>query len=160
MTTNLNPNVVNQAAFLRTTRDFPEDNHDLTVELDRAYVDTANAVNTRIIGIFPTNRPAITGEQWFFNSQKRQTLRQLYSFTSTASIVHGINFKSVYAFSRCFGEYTDGTNWYGIINGTSVSIAGQLVFYLTPSNIVFVTGGGTMPVLTKGNIVLEWISNV
>jgi len=156
----MSSNVVNQAPFLRTSRDFPEDDtHNLVMELSKAYIDTASAINDRIIGIFPTNKPSVTGESWFFDkNKKQQTLRQAYFFTTTAPITHGINVSRVSAFSRCFGQYTDGTNWYGIINGTSVAIAGQLVFYVSPTQIVFVTGGGTMPAISKGNIVLEWIS--
>lgn len=154
----MSTNVVNQVAYLRTSRSFPIEIQQLTVELDKAYVDTANAVNNRIISIFPTTRPAINGESWFIrNNERQQGFRQVYVFTTTANILHGIDFTKVDRFTRNFGEFTDGTNWYGLINGSNVVIAGQISFYLTPTNIVFVTGGGA-PVLTRGNIVLEWLS--
>lgn len=154
----MSTNVVNQVAYLRTSRSFPIEIEQLTVEVDKAYVDTANAVNNRIISIFPSNRPAINGENWYIlNNQRQQGFRQVYTFTSTASIVHGIDFSRIDRFTRNYGEFTDGTNWYGLINGSNVAIAGQISFYLTPTNIVFVTGGGA-PAITKGNIVLEWLS--
>jgi hypothetical protein len=151
-------NVVNQVAYLRTSREFPEEIHQLTVEVNKSYVDIANAVNNRTISIFPTNRPAITGESWFFNNQRQQTLRQFYPFTTTTAIPHGINFINISQFTRLYGQYTDGTNWYGLIAGSNVAIAGQISFYLTPTDIVFLVGGGA-PAVTKGTVILEWLSS-
>lgn len=154
----MSTNVINQVAYLRTSRNFPPEIQQLTVEVDKAYVDIANVVNNRTISIFPTNRPAVNGESWFIrNNQRQQGFRQVYVFTTTANIAHGIDFTEIDRFTRNFGEFTDGTNWYGLINGSNVAIAGQLSFYLTPTNIVFLTGAGA-PALTRGNIVLEWLS--
>ncbi len=154
----MSTNVVNQVAYLRTTRDFPEELGQLSVELNRAYIDIASAVNNRIISIFPTNKPAINGESWYFDKNLRQQgLRQIYVFTTTTAIPHGINLTRIDRFVRCWGEYTDGTNWYGLIHGSSVAIPGQISFYLTPTNITFVTGA-LAPTLTSGTIVLEWLS--
>lgn len=152
-------NIVNNVAYLRSARKFPEDLPQLTVEINKAYVDIANAVNNRTISIFPANRPAITGESWFLTNQRQQTLRQVYSFTTTTSIPHGITLSQIDRFTRTFGEFTDGTNWYGLIPGSNVAIAGQISFYIDPTNIVFLTGAGA-PALTKGAIVLEWLSSV
>lgn len=152
-------NVVNQVAFLRTTREFPhEDQRQLAVEVNKAYIDTSNAVNNRIISIFPTSRPAITGESWFINQNKKQGgFRQVYAVTSTSPITHGIDFTNIFGFSRCWGQFTNGTNWYGFIFGGQTAIAGQIVFYLTPTQITFVVGAGA-PAVTTGTIVLEWLS--
>ena len=151
-------NVVNQVAFLRTSREFPEEMHQLTVEVNKAYVDTANAVNNKIIGIFPVNRPAINGESWFLvGNQRQQGLRQVYTFTSTSSINHGLTNITPGNFIRCFGSYTDNTSTYGLVFGTSVAVAGQIGFYVTSTQIVFTSGAGA-PSLSSGTIVLEWIS--
>lgn len=151
--------VVNQTPFIRTTWNFPVEAPSMSVEMNRAYVDIASFINARTIGIFPTNKPAVTGETWYFTPQKQQTLRQLFAFTSTANIPHNLNLDRIFAFARLFGAYTDGTNWYGLIGGTSVAIPGQISFYITPQDIVFVVGAGAPP-LTKGNLVIEWISNI
>lgn len=152
-------NVVNQVAYLRTSRDFPEEAKQLSVELSKSYIDIANSVNSRTIGIYPSSRPSVTGESWFIaNAQKQQTLRQVYPLTSSTAVPHGITFNNIYGFSRMYGTYTDGTSWYGLIAGTSTAIAGQIVFYLTSTNITFVVGAGA-PALTKGFVVLEWLSN-
>lgn len=155
----MSANIANQVSYLRTSREFPQDDiNQLSSELSKAYIDTANAVNVRTIGIFPVNKPAVTGETWYLTTSKQQTLRQVYSFTSTTSIPHGINISQIDRFTITYGQYTDGTNWYGLIPGTSVAVAGQILFYITSSNIVFVVGAGA-PSLTKGNIVLQWLSN-
>jgi len=159
----MSANVVNQVAFLRTSRNFPENIPELVVQLSKSYIDTSNAVNARTIGIFPTNRPAITGESWYFNkNQKQQSLRQMYTFTTLTAITHGIIFGATFdeidRFTRTFGEYTDGTNWYGLIPGSNVAIAGQVSFYVTPTQIIFLSGVGA-PAVTNGNVVLEWLSD-
>ncbi len=154
----MSTNPINQVPYLKTTRNFPKEIDKLLIELDKAHVDTANAVNNRTISLFPTTRPAVNGESWFISQNKRQQgLRQVYAFTSTANIAHGINLINVDYFVRNFGEFTDGTNWYGLIHGSNVAIAGQRSFYVTPKEIVFLAAG-VPPALTKGTIVLEWIS--
>lgn len=151
-------NVVNQVAYLRTSRNFPEDLGQLTVEVNKAYVETANVVNNRIISIFTVNRPAINGESWFITkNQKQQGLRQVYNFNNTTSINHGVMVTNPRQFIRCFGSYTDGIDTFGLIYASSVPIAGQIGFYVTSTQIVFTLGGGA-PALVEGTIVLEWIS--
>lgn len=150
-------NIVNQVPYLRNTREFPEDTHDLVTEISKAYIDTANAVNDRTIGIYPETRPAITGNTYFITqNRKQQSLRQVYSFTTTANIPHGIPLSQIDRVINGYGSYTDGTNWYGVIFATSNVIANQLTFYLTTTDIVFIGAG--FPALTKGTIVLEWLS--
>ena len=156
----MSTNIVNTVPYLRTSRDFPLDVHQLGIEVNKAYIDIANAVNNRTISIFPTVRPSLTGESWFLGkAQRQQTFRQVYTFTTTAPIAHNITFDEISQFTRLYGQFTDGTNWYGLIAGSNVAIAGQISFYLTPTNITFLTGAGA-PALTSGNIVLEWMSDV
>ncbi len=156
----MSTNIVNQMPYLRTTRSFKEDLGQLSTELNKAYVDTANVVNARTIGLFATNKASINGEEWFIDSgKKRQGFRQAYVFTAAGNIPHGLNFSDIFMFTRCYGEYTDGTNWYGVISASSVAIAGQISFYLDPTNIVILDGGGS-PAIVNGIVVIEWLSNV
>lgn len=151
-------NIINQVSYIKSSREFPADLDQIANILTRAYPEIANAINERTIGFYPSNRPAITGNSYYvFQNKKQQSLRQTYVFTSTANIPHGINFIEVAYIGAMYGQYTDGTNWYGIIAGTSIAIAGQISFYLTPTDIVFRLGAGA-PALTKGIIVIEWIS--
>src|SRR4029077_20388239 len=142
-------NVTNSVAYLRTSREFPKDVEGLSEEVDKAYIDTANNVNARTIGIFTVKRPAQNGESWYLlKNQRQQGFRQVYTFTTLASIPHGINLNLIDGFTRLWGTYTDGTNWYGIIAANTTGIAGQLTFYVDPNNIVFVGA----PAITRGRI--------
>jgi hypothetical protein len=160
----MSANVVNQMPFLRTSRNFPEEIGQFTVEVNKAYVDTANAVNNRTISLFPSDRPAINGESWFqVGNLKQQGFRQIYPFTVTPPatvpipILHRIMIVTPAQFVRGFGSYTDGTNTYGLIWGSTVAIAGQISFFISPTSIVFVIGAGA-PVPTSGVVILEWLS--
>lgn len=155
----MSTNFINQVAYLRTSREFPEELHQLSVEINKTYVDIANAVNVRTIGLFSVNRPAQTGESWYIlRNSRQQTFRQIYSFTTTAPINHTVNVTFPGQFTKCSGSYTDGINTYGLLFASSVAIAGQITFYVTSTQIVFLVGAGA-PVLTKGLIVLEWLSD-
>jgi hypothetical protein len=153
--------VVNRVPFLRTSREFPEDMHMLTVQMNKSWIDLATAVNDRIIGIFPSNAPAITGETWYPTSRAQQTFRKIFPITSTTTIPHELDhfYGSISYFTRSWGQFTDGTNWYGIIGGTNVAIAGQVSIYVDPLNINILVGAGA-PALTKGIIILEYMSQV
>lgn len=156
----MSSNVVNQVPYIKASREFPPDTDKIALILTRTYVEVADAINLRTIGIFPSNRPAITGNNYFvFQNKRQQSLRQVYTFTTTVNIPHGIVLHDVDYMVAMYGQWTDGTNWYGLIAGTAVLIAGQISFYLDPTNIIFVVGAGA-PVLTKGIIVLEWMSQV
>lgn len=155
----MSSNIVNQVPYLRTSRNFPQEAQPLAVEVNRSYIDVAEKVNDRVIGVYPTNRPAVNGESWFVTSRKQQALRQIYSFTATGSIAHGINWNSVSFISpNSYGSFTDGTNWYGAVYASNTAIAGQVSFYVTNTSIVIVAGAGA-PAITKGYINLEWVSN-
>lgn len=154
----MSSNIANRLPFVRLTRHFPEELPLLVREVTKAWEDMATAMNNRTISVFPTAKPALSGENWFLTGARAfESKRQVFTFTSLSAINHGIDFDSVEYFTRCYGEYTDGTNWYGIISGTSSTVSGQLLFFVTPTAITFVQDG-TQPALTKGIITLEWIS--
>lgn len=146
--------------YLRVQRNFPQDPQALSVELNKSYVDIANATNTRTIGVFPTNSPVVNGETWFVDGQsgRQQGLRQVYTFSPAGSIPHGLLWSSVsFVSPSSYGSYTDGTNWYGVVFSTATPAANQVNFYVTPTNIVIVADGGA-PAIVSGKIKLEWIS--
>jgi hypothetical protein len=154
-------NVVNQVAFLRTSREFPEELHQLTVEINKAYVDTALAVNNRTISLFNINRPAINGESWFImNNQRQQGSRQVYTFGSivaATNIPHGLTTGPLF-FTRIYGTFTDGTNWYPLPYVDVTAADNQVNIVVNPTNIVVTPGAGTPPTISSGMVVLEWIS--
>lgn len=149
----------NQVSFLRTSRTFPEDSQALSVELDRSYLDIANAVNVRTIGLFTNHKPSNTGEGFFLGKGRQQTSRQVYMFTSSGSIDHGINFLSIAGFTRIYGTFTNGTNWYPLPYVDVVNANNQVNVIVTPTNIVITAGGGSPPAITSGFVIIEWLNN-
>lgn len=158
--------ILKESAYLRVQRNFPSDNPQaLSVEVDRAYCDTATKVNLRTIGVFPVNKPTVTGERWFFNainqtSNNQQTLRQVYTFTAAGNIAHGIDTTGIFGFSKIYGVFTNGTNWYPLPYVDVVAANNQVNVIVTPTNIVITAGAGAPPAITSGFVVLEWLSQV
>lgn len=149
-------NIKNQSPFLRVQRLYPQDPQALSVEVDRSYTDISNAVNARTIGIFTSIYSIQNGETWYQNGLRYQGFRQFYPFTSAGSIPHNINTSTVFAFTRIYGTFTDGTNWYPVPLVSTVNINQQASIQITPSNIVLTFGAGA-PVPVSGYIVLEWL---
>ena len=155
----MSSNVVNSVPYLRTSRTFPQEIQALTVEIDKSYVDIANAVNSRIIGIYPTNRPALTGSSWYISrNQRQQTLRQVYTFTSSGAIPHGIDIAQIGGFTAIYGTFTDGTNWYPLPYVDATAANNQVQLIVTATSIIITLGVGAPPAISRGTIVLEWLS--
>ena len=153
-----------QAPYLREQRQFPNTElKALSNQVDHAYIDIASKVNARIIGTYAVNFPIITGESWFLSGEpkRQQTLRQVYTFTSVSTpIPTGFKLANISQVVQMYGTYSDGTNTYGLIAGTSAAIAGQISFYIalngsssSSDNITFLSGAGS-PSLTTGIIVI------
>ncbi len=85
-------NVINEVAYLPTSRNYPKDTNLLVVEVNKSYIDIANAVNSRTIGLFSTKVPSITGESWFLSNKRQQGFRKVFEITSFAAIPHGLEF--------------------------------------------------------------------
>lgn len=153
--------VVNNVAYLRTSREFPKDVDQLNNELNKSYIDTANAINTRTIGLFPTNRAAITGEQWYIaGTRKQQGFRQVYRFSdSNLTINHGLDLKNLTNFVRIWGTFFDGTNWQALPYINVVAANNQITVMVNATQIVVTKGAGAPPTISDGLIVLEWISD-
>ena len=152
-----------QSPFLREQRQFPNDDlRELSNQTDHAYIDIAQKMNSREIALYATNFQVMTGQSWYLSggNQRQQALRQIYQFTAAGNIIHGINWATVSFISpNSYGTFTDGTNWYGAIYASSVVIAGQVSFYVTPTDIVILRDAGA-PTITSGIINLEWVSQV
>lgn len=154
--------IVNTVPYLRTSREFPEDITRLCQEVNKSYIDIAGAVNNRVIGLFPSNRPAITGKRYFITpGRTNQSLRQVYlftSFTSPLSIPHGINFIDIAQFASMYGTAFDGTNYYPLPYVDETLATNQISVKIDSSNII-ITLGATAPTITSGLITLEWLVN-
>lgn len=161
-------NVINQVPYLRTSRLYPEDLVQLTVEVNKSYVDIANAVNNRTISLFPTTRPAITGESWFLdNNQRQQTLRQVYTFGAIApgtelDIPTGIN--NLVSFTRIYGTViTTGADYRPLpyIDPGSLT-TGMTILVGTVAGIqqIRIVLGATAVPVVSGIAVLEYLVNI
>jgi hypothetical protein len=153
-------NIVNRTPYLRTTREFPEEMHQLTVEVNRSYLDIAQAVNARTIGIYPTVNPAITGNIYYLKANRPQySFRETYVFTSAGPIPHNIDLTRIFGFVSITAMFTDGTKWYPLPYVGVVSATNQINVTIDSTNINITAGGGTPPSIVSGLITLEWISN-
>ena len=156
--------IANQTPYLITTRNFPEDSQNLTIELNRSYIDIANAVNQRTIGVFSNTHSVITGESWFTQggNKKQQSLRQVYPFLAAnlPNIAHGITVSQISGFVRIWGTYVDlGGTWYPLPFVSATAVANQVQIQVNSTNIVITVGAGA-PVPVSGFVILEWLSNV
>lgn len=151
-------NPVQTTPYIETTRNFPQDADLLQSVLSKMYVDVANGVNSRVIGIYEL-ASAITGEKWFSNNAsnintKRQTQRRVYQFSdATLTFTHGLT--GVTAYTRIYGTFTDGTVNYPLpyVDPTAANQVGVKV----NATQVVVTKGGSAPTITGGFVVLEYL---
>lgn len=158
----MSTNLPNQTPYLRTSRNFPKDPQALSVEIDKSYIDIANVVNARTIGVFTVNSPVVNGETWYLEggNQKQQALRRVYQFTSAGNIPHGLDLTAISGMVKIYGTFTNGTNWYPLPYVDVVSATNQVNVIVTPTNIVITSGAGAPPAIVSGLVILEWISFV
>jgi hypothetical protein len=148
-----------QSPYLRDQRQFPNDDlKELANQVDHAYIDIATKLNSRTIGVFANNFQIVTGESWYLqgSSQKQQTLRQVYQVAGYGAVNHGIDFATVSTFTVIRGIGFDGTNYYPISYAHPTAGFG-LAIYVSPTQINFISGPGS-PVIVRGIIILEWLS--
>jgi hypothetical protein len=163
--------IINPMPYIRTSWEFPLDMPQLNVTLTRSYIEIANAINNRTIGIFPANRPAVGGEAWFLTSKKQQNLRQVYPFEGPIAaypfdIPHNIDIFAVDYVTKCSGSIlTTSGNWIGAIYGSGNPIPGQITFVVLRNSapgvldgVIRLLNSAPTPIVEKGVIVLEWIS--
>lgn len=146
-----------ESPYLPISYDFSNAPESLPSQLNSTYSSIALRLNNREISIYDLNEN-LTGQKWtnVNNLQvPRQTFRKVFEFTAAGSTAHNISSLTQVI---GYGQYTDGTNFYGVIHGSNVAIAGQVSFYVTPVNLVILSGAGA-PAITSGVIVLEFLKN-
>lgn len=158
-------NIINQVAFIRTSREFPEELHQLAQEVNKCYVDIANALNNRTIGFYPINRPALTGNSYFLNNNQRfLSFRQVYQFNAiTAGTTLTIpytnqgfsQFTAIYG--TCLTDLPDARP----IPYASVTINANIDLRVdTVGFNIVISVGAASPNIKSGLIVLEWVAGV
>lgn len=151
-------NIVNTIPYLPTSRKFPQEIEPLTVQIDRAYVDTANAVNARTIGIYSVNKAAQIGDNWFLTPTPQEAYRQVYAITGSGTVAHNLDFNQLAGFVKIYGSATDGTLWFPLPYVDVTNVTNQILITLDSTNINITAGGGSPPTISSGFVVLEWIS--
>lgn len=158
------PNPINRTPYLRTAREYPREVENLSHELNKTYVDIASAVNERTIGLFPTIRPAVTGNSYFLEkNQRQQSLRQVYPFTSdggTITIAHGINLSNISYVPVITGTFMDSSTnvFYPLPYVDVINANNQINVKITQTDIVITPEGGSPPNLSVGLVLIEWLS--
>lgn len=146
-----------ESPYLPISYDYGENEENLTSRLNSTYTSIALRLNNREISLYDFDE-ILTGQKWTDTTNlqvPKQTFRKVFTFTAAGSTAHNLTgLTQVIG----YGQYTDGTNFYGAIHGTSVAIAGQVSFYVTPTNLVILSGAGA-PAITSGVIVLEYLKN-
>lgn len=159
-------NTPNQNSFLRTSRNFPPDINLLALEVNRTYLDIANAVNNRTVSSFPSSRPEVTGENYYIvRNQRQQSFRQVYPFGAIAAgtqllIPTGIT--NLDQFSRIYGTVVTTNNDYRplpYIDPGTLTNGMALLVGIGAVNIRIILGATAAPVV-NGIVVLEWLSEI
>lgn len=154
-----------QKAYLPTTRQFPGDLSILTGDLSKNYIDIAQAINFRVIGIFDKFQ-VVTGERWFNdadNLSKRQTYRQVYSVPAIAIggnglIAHGLT--GVTSFTRIYGTAYLSSNFnVPLPYASELAATDNIAVKIGPTNIIIDVGATSAGSIVRGIIVLEYLLN-
>jgi len=160
------PSGQQQQPYLPTSRKFPVQNPvQLEPELIKSYIDVAQAVNIRTIGIFE-NLQIVTGERWFSGDAsnallKRQSYRKAFTFAAisagtSSSILHGIT--NVTAFTRIYGTCITDIPDYRPLPYASVTANANIELKVTPTQIT-ISVGAASPNITSAIVVLEYLLN-
>ena len=160
------PSNQQQQPYLPQSRSFPAQNPvQLEPELVKTYIDVAQAINVRTIGIFEKLQ-IVTGERWFSADPtnanvKRQTYRQVYTFgaiAAGASIAINHNITGITQFTRIYGTCITDLPDYRPIPYASVAPNSNIDIRVTSTQIIIANGAGG-PNITSGIVVLEYLLN-
>jgi len=156
---------LNSQPFLITSRFFPPDLTLLQPVLNKAWIETAQAVNARVIGSFEPIEN-ITGEKWFEESVEGQPIRRRQSyrmFFRFGAIVAGVTLPIPYEintldeFTRIYGTCeTDVIDFRPIPYASATVVTEQIELQVTPTVINIINGAGA-PDIVRGIVVMEYL---
>lgn len=168
----------NQAPYLITSRQIPQDPARLQPELVKAFYDIATAVNIREISSyekFQTN----TGQRWYGTDAtnagvKRQAFRRVYDVGNLPNatfkdISLGFDIDAGFQLTKLYGSATNGVDWISLpfVDGSGVSSGVGVFLVIAPSIVPPDTvPHSKMRIIDdidwsaySGNIVIEYILN-
>jgi len=128
----------------------------MTTEMTRGWMETANAVNSRVIGIFST-QPTISGKKYSIRGTQTQTLQEVWEFDD-ALLTIPLNVSRINQVYAIYGGFTDGTIWYPLpyVDPVPGNQVGVTVLCAVPVSHISIIKGGTAPAITQGIIIMEW----
>lgn len=173
MSTNLEGfNLAYQVPLLQTWRNFPMDETNLELTLNKLYVDVANAVNWREISLYDVY-PIFNGKQWYptatvsptnalYSSPRRMNFRQVFTFTTiaagaTLTIVH--NIAPLAQVTMLYGNVITANPDFRPVPYVDVTaVTNQINIYNDDTNI-YINNGSTAPNITSGFCVIEYLQS-
>lgn len=173
----MSANLKNFSPLLRSSRMFPDDTPQaLSVQVDRAYLETAYAVNNRIIGVYGSTYPLINGMNFFIEGRQVTTVtysfdnikgrklggqRQVFEFDVSTpgfnNITHNLDLTNIVGFPTISGWFSDGTTNYPLPFLDGTTIGNSVGLSVSSTQITFLPGA-TAPVPVYGFVILEWLS--
>lgn len=160
-------NRTNRMPFLITSRYWPNDPVTLQPTLNQSYIEVAQAVNSRIIGIFQP-LASVTGETWFeevpgqMPMERTQTYRKIFRFGAiaagaTLSIPHAI--ANVQQFTRMYGTCITETPDYRPIPYASATAVDEQIELNGTTTVLNIINGASAPNIESGILVVEFFLN-
>jgi len=162
-----------QVPYLPTSRKFPRDPGELETTLSKTYIEIAQAVNRRTIGVY-NKIQVVTGNQYFSDVnnnvqnpiQFRQSYRQTYEIATlpgpaTNSIPGNIQNLNQVTFVNIYGVAQDRANFAVALtpwNMTRTDDALYLRFNFTNGNIEIITNTNNWAAYSA-IVVLEYLLN-
>ncbi len=153
-----------RSPFLPTSQVYPEDLSQLLITMTQVYIDQANAINIRQIGIFDQTQ-SVTGQQFFNTSnvqQPRLSFRKVFSIGAiaagaTSTTAHGLTGVTSYThiYATAVTVIPDNRP---IPYNSATLVTDQVSLTVTATNIVIVNGA-TAPNITSAIVVLEFLLN-
>ena len=159
--------------YLKVQWMFPNDElRSLSSQIDKAYIDIAQKVNSRIIGIYPQNKQVVTGSRWYLDgfTSPLQVLREVIVFPAIASgafLNINTNIQNEVSFTYIGGvaALTTGTDWRPVPYVDPATLDHSMTVLIEPNpvgakqSVKLVLGAGA-PDISGAYIVIEWLSNV
>ncbi len=151
----------NRQSFLITSRFFPPDLTLLTPVLNKSYIETAQAMNDRTIGVHEPVE-VVTGEKWLESANpitQRQSFRKVFDFLTiatgaTLTINHEI--VGLDQFTKTTGEcVTDFPDFRSIPYSSATLLTNNIETRRTNTQIIIINGA-TSPNILRGIVVLEY----
>jgi hypothetical protein len=158
--------------YLPTSRMFPVEQDKLIQVLSKTYLETAQAVNRRTIGIY-NKFQSVTGNQWYStttasnqNIAPRQSYRRVYTFgaivagAAALEIPHELTnlVQFVFIGGNCITAASVNPNgkYLPIPYTSAADVTEQIQIYVSDTSIFIVNGAGADNIIS-GTVVLEYL---